>query len=238
MELIPAIDIMNGSCVRLEQGRFDDKKKYSDDPLEMARTFQDAGIRLLHLVDLDGARAGRITNQQVLERIAGGTDLSIDFGGGLRTDEDVRIAFDSGASKITVGSIAIKDRDTVLRWLNEYGPDRIILGADARNGMVSGSGWEEDSQQQLMPFIGSYMKEGITTCICTDILKDGMLSGSSIELYEQILSEFPTLDLVASGGVTTIDEIGALEEAGLYGAIIGKAIYEGKLTLEQIAELC
>lgn len=231
MHIIPAIDIIGGQCVRLTQGDYNRKKVYHTDPLEVAKQFEDAGVERLHLVDLDGAKAKKIINHQVLERIAKGTRLTIDFGGGLKSDEDVRIAFESGASQITGGTIAVKDTALFLSWVERYGPEKIILGADVLNGYVAVSGWQETSQQELFTFLESYVAKGIRYVICTDISKDGLLQGSSKELYRQILERFPDLHLIASGGVSDDAEIDELQSIGCYGAIIGKALYEGKMDL-------
>lgn len=251
MRIIPAIDIIGGKCVRLTQGRFSDQKEYGQDPLDMARRFEDHGIRHLHVVDLDGARAGTITNYKTLERIASGTSLQIDFGGGLASDEDVRVAFESGARQITGGSIAVKDKETFLGWLKLYGPEKVILGADARDGKIQVSGWQETTETELVPFVKSYMKEGIRYVICTDIARDGMMAGPAVELYTAILGATriqetkvtmsgveditkPGILLIASGGITTMDDIVALEKAGCEGAIIGKAIYENRIELKEL----
>ena len=235
MHLIPAIDLIDGKCVRLTQGDYDQKKVYNEDPLAVAREFAAAGLTRLHLVDLDGARAGHIVNHRVLERIAGGTDLRVDFGGGLKSDADLRIAFDSGAAQVTGGTIAVKDPDTFLSWLETYGPERIILGSDVRDGQIAVSGWQEASNRALHPFLAEYHERGIRYTICTDVSKDGLLAGPATELYRGIRERFPELRLIASGGVTTLADLAVLRELGCYGAIIGKAIYEGRITLEELA---
>tara|TARA_R110002051_G_scaffold271060_1_gene331478 strand:- start:357 stop:1088 length:732 start_codon:yes stop_codon:yes gene_type:complete len=237
MRIIPAIDIIDGKCVRLSKGDYDTKKIYNEHPLEVAKEFEAHGIEYLHLVDLDGAKSKHIVNHKVLEEIASNTKLKIDFGGGLKTDDDLRIAFDSGAQQITGGSIAVKDRDTFISWIQKYGADKIILGADAKNEKVAVSGWLEDSKEELIPFIQAYQKEGISYVICTDISKDGMLEGPSFELYSKILRKVkPSIKLIASGGISTFDELPKLAEMGCEGTIIGKAIYEGRISMKQLEE--
>ena len=235
MEIIPAIDLIDGKCVRLTEGDYTQKKVYNEDPLEVAKEFEAHGIRRLHLVDLDGARAQHIVNHKVLERIATHTNLLIDFGGGLKSDEDVRIAFESGARQVTGGTVAVKNPELFLGWLERYGPERLILGADVKDGKVAVSGWQEQSELELFAFLEGYLQKGISYSICTDISKDGRLEGSALELYKSLIARFPELKLIASGGVTTIDEVHALREAGCYGAIIGKAIYEGRIRLQELA---
>ena len=235
MHIIPAIDIIDGKCVRLTEGDYAQKKIYNEDPLEVAREFEAHGIRRLHLVDLDGAKAQHIVNHKVLKRIATHTNLLIDFGGGLKSDEDVRIAFDSGARQVTGGTVAVKNPELFLGWLERYGPERLILGADVKDGKVAVSGWQEQSELELFAFLEGYLQKGIRYSICTDISKDGRLEGSALELYKSLIARFPELKLIASGGVTTIDEVHALREAGCYGAIIGKAIYEGRIRLQELA---
>ncbi|WP_367392224.1 1-(5-phosphoribosyl)-5-[(5-phosphoribosylamino)methylideneamino]imidazole-4-carboxamide isomerase [Lewinella sp. LCG006] len=234
MHIIPAIDIIDGKCVRLTQGDYSQKKVYNEDPLEVAKAFADAGVTRLHLVDLDGARAKHIVNHKVLERIASKTHLHIDFGGGLKKDDDLRIAFECGARQITGGTVAVKDPDLFLSWLERFGAERIILGADVKNGKIAVSGWEEESQEELLPFLERYLAAGVRYAICTDVSKDGLLAGSAKELYAQIRSEFPELQLIASGGVTAIKEVEELREMGCFGAIIGKAIYEGRIALKDL----
>ncbi len=237
MRIIPAIDIIDGKCVRLSKGDYDTKKIYNEHPLEVAKEFEASGIQFLHLVDLDGAKSKHIVNHRVLEQIASQTQLKIDFGGGLKTDEDLRIAFESGASQITGGSIAVKDSDTFLGWIEKHGPNRIILGADALDEKVAVSGWQEESKEELIPFIQSYQAKGIQYVICTDISKDGMLEGPSFDLYQKIIDrtagERP-LKLIASGGISTFDELPKLAELGCEGTIIGKAIYENRISLKQL----
>jgi len=234
MDIIPAIDLIDGKCVRLTQGDYAQKKIYNQNPLEVAKSFEDVGIRRLHLVDLDGAKAQHIVNYRILHSIATHTSLVVDFGGGLKTDADLRIAFDNGASMVTGGSIAVKDPETFVRWITDYGPDRIILGADAKDGMIAVSGWTETVSLELTSFIAGYRAKGITRVICTDICRDGMMQGPAVELYQNLLKQFPGLYLVASGGVSCMKDIFALREAGVPAVIIGKAIYEGKINPESI----
>ncbi|VXC20217.1 1-(5-phosphoribosyl)-5-[(5-phosphoribosylamino)methylideneamino]imidazole-4-carboxamide isomerase [Maribacter litoralis] len=234
MRIIPAIDIIDGKCVRLSKGDYDTKKIYNENPLEVAKEFEAHGIKHLHLVDLDGAKSKHIVNHKVLEQIATKTGLQIDFGGGLKTDEDLRIAFESGARQITGGSIAVKDPETFLGWIEKHGADKIILGADAMDEKVAVSGWLEESKEELIPFIQSYQSKGIQYVICTDISKDGMLEGPSFELYSRILSQTSDLKLIASGGISTFDELPKLAEMGCEGTIIGKAIYENRISLKQL----
>ncbi|WP_420322502.1 1-(5-phosphoribosyl)-5-[(5-phosphoribosylamino)methylideneamino]imidazole-4-carboxamide isomerase [Flagellimonas sp.] len=253
MRIIPAIDIIDGKCVRLSKGDYDTKKVYSENPLEVAKQFEGHGIKYLHLVDLDGAKSKHIVNHKVLETIATKTNLKIDFGGGLKTDEDLHIAFESGASQITGGSIAVKDKETFLGWLNTYGAKKIILGADAQDEKVAVSGWQEESDHALLPFIQSFQQKGIKYVICTDISKDGMLEGPSFELYKRILDktkkietlvtgsgvedrEILGINLIASGGISSFDELPKLAELGCEGTIIGKAIYENRISLSQLEQ--
>ena len=234
MRIIPAIDIIDGKCVRLSKGDYSTKKIYNENPLEVAKSFEAHGIEYLHLVDLDGAKSSRIVNYKVLEQIASKTNLKIDFGGGLKSDADLKIAFESGANQITGGSIAIKQPEVFKSWIQQYGADKIILGADAMNEKVAISGWLEESKEEVIPFIKSYQQEGIQYVICTDILKDGMLEGPSFELYLRILEQTKDLKLIASGGISTFDELPKLAELGCEGTIIGKAIYEGRISLKQL----
>ncbi|MFH7015688.1 1-(5-phosphoribosyl)-5-[(5-phosphoribosylamino)methylideneamino]imidazole-4-carboxamide isomerase [Flavobacterium sp. FlaQc-47] len=234
MRIIPAIDIIDGKCVRLSKGDYDTKIIYNENPLEVAKSFEAHGIEYLHLVDLDGAKSSKIVNYKILEQIATQTGLKIDFGGGLKSDEDLKIAFESGANQITGGSIAVKNRVIFEKWISEYGSDKIILGADAKDEKVAISGWLEDSKEDLIPFIQDYQIKGIQYVICTDIAKDGMLEGPSFDLYEKILKEAIGVKLIASGGISTFDELPKLAELGFEGTIIGKAIYEGRITLKQL----
>tara|TARA_R110002074_G_scaffold115309_1_gene246066 strand:- start:4427 stop:5155 length:729 start_codon:yes stop_codon:yes gene_type:complete len=234
MRIIPAIDIIDGKCVRLSKGDYDTKKIYNENPLEVAKEFEAHGITHLHLVDLDGAKSKHIVNHKVLAQIASQTGLQIDFGGGLKTDDDLRIAFESGAKQITGGSIAVKDADIFISWIEKHGADKIILGADALDEKVAVSGWQEESKEELIPFIQSYQSKGIQYVICTDISKDGMLEGPSFELYKRILEQTIDLKLIASGGISTFDELPKLAEMGCEGTIIGKAIYENRISLKQL----
>ncbi len=236
MRIIPAIDIIDGKCVRLSKGDYDTKKIYNEHPLEVAKEFEDHGIQHLHLVDLDGAKSKHIVNHKVLEQIASKTNLKIDFGGGLKTDDDLRIAFESGANQITGGSIAVKNPDIFKSWLTKFGAEKIILGADANNEKIAVSGWLEESDQELIPFVQQYQKEGVSYVICTDISKDGMLQGPSFDLYQRMLSEIQEIKLIASGGISEFDELPKLAEIGCEGVIIGKAIYENRISLRQLEE--
>lgn len=237
IEIIPAIDIINGQCVRLTQGDYEQKKVYSSNPVEVAKSFEDAGIQRLHLVDLDGAKAKHVVNGKVLENIAKATNLTLDFGGGIKSDEDIKIALEAGASQITAGSIAVANPNLVHRWMEKYGASRIILGADVKGLNIAVNGWQEKSSAELFPFLERYVAQGIDYCICTDVAKDGLLQGSSIDLYTSILERFPKLKLIASGGVRSIEEIEKLNEIGCHGVIIGKAIYEEKITLKELEKL-
>ena len=238
MRIIPAIDIIDGKCVRLSKGDYNTKKIYNENPLEVAKEFEAHGIQSLHLVDLDGAKSSHIVNYKVLEQIANNTNLNIDFGGGLKSDKDLEIAFDCGAKQITGGSIAVKNRELFLSWIQKYGSEKIILGADAKDEKVAISGWLEESKEELVPFIDNYLKEGLQYVICTDISKDGMLEGPSFDLYMKILAETSAnnkaIKLIASGGISTFDELPRLAEMGCEGTIIGKAIYENKISLKQL----
>lgn len=236
MRIIPAIDIIDGKCVRLSKGDYNSVKIYNENPLEIAKQFEAHGIQYLHLVDLDGAKSNKIINHKVLELIASKTSLKIDFGGGLKSDADLRIAFESGAHQITGGSIAVKKPEIFLNWLKKYGPKKIILGADANNKKIAVSGWLEESQEELIPFIKNYLNKGIESVICTDIAKDGMLEGPGFELYKEILTEVKSIKLIASGGISTFDELPKLAELGCEGTIIGKAIYEGRISLKQLEQ--
>jgi phosphoribosylformimino-5-aminoimidazole carboxamide ribotide isomerase len=234
MFIIPAIDIIAGKCVRLSQGDYTQVTEYHADPLDIARQFEDAGLQRLHLVDLDGARSARIVNYRVLERIASYTNLHIDFGGGIKSDDDARIAFECGAQQITGGTIAVTHRELFMGWITRYGSERIILGADVKDGKVAISGWQEQSALDLDPFLHDYQQLGVQYAICTDISKDGLLQGSAIELYQHLRASFPDLKLIASGGISSIDELARLRELGCYGAIVGKALYEGRISLKDL----
>lgn len=242
MRIIPAIDIINGQCVRLTKGDYDTKKVYNENPVEVAKTFEDAGIQYLHVVDLDGAKASHIVNYKVLDAIATKTNLKIDFGGGLKSDEDLRIAFESGAHQITGGSIAVKNPEVFQNWISKYGSEKIILGADCTNEKIAISGWQEESDLEVIPFIKDYQSKGISYVICTDISKDGMLQGPSFSLYDKILKlcqleqSEDSLNLIASGGISKFGELPKLLELGCEGVIIGKAIYENKISLKQLEQ--
>jgi phosphoribosylformimino-5-aminoimidazole carboxamide ribotide isomerase len=237
MEIIPAIDIIDGKCVRLTHGDFNQKKIYNENPLEVAKQFEDAGIRRLHLVDLDGAKAGIVKNWKVLKSIAGKTSLVIDFGGGVKTEKDVRIVLDSGAAFVTVGSIAVKDEPLFSSWLTTIGAEKFLLGADVKNEKITVSGWLEQTDIWIYNFIESYQAKGITRIFCTDVSKDGAMEGPSMVLYKNIVERFPKLHFIASGGVSNIEDVYALEETGCSGVIIGKAIYEGKILLKDLMKL-
>ncbi|CAL2082972.1 1-(5-phosphoribosyl)-5-[(5-phosphoribosylamino)methylideneamino]imidazole-4-carboxamide isomerase [Tenacibaculum sp. 190524A02b] len=237
MRIIPAIDIIDGKCVRLTKGDYATKKVYNEDPLEVAKEFEDNGIQYLHLVDLDGAKSQHIVNYKILENIASKTSLNIDFGGGLKSDEDLRIAFESGAKQITGGSIAVKNPDVFIGWLTKYGSDKIILGADCKNRKIATHGWLETSEVDVIDFIKEYEEIGVKNTICTDVAKDGMLQGASVDLYLEILNK-SSVNLIASGGVSKIEDLLRLKEIGCEGAILGKAIYEGYITLKELQELC
>jgi phosphoribosylformimino-5-aminoimidazole carboxamide ribotide isomerase len=236
IELIPAIDIIDGKCVRLTKGDYATTKVYNEDPLEVALEIESYGLQRLHVVDLDGAKSKHVVNYRVLERIANRTSLKIDFGGGIKSDEDLVIAFENGAQMVTIGSIASQKPELFLKWLNAYGSDKMILGADTRDGFISVNGWLEESRQELLPYLGEYIKHGVKNVLCTDIHKDGMLQGPSIGLYKQIMSAYPTLHLIASGGVSSLDDISQLNEAGIPAVVFGKALYEGRFTLKELSE--
>ena len=234
IELIPAIDIIEGKCVRLVQGEYDRKTIYSDDPVDIARGFEDMGIRRLHLVDLDGARAGHVVNLGILEKIASQTRLIIDFGGGIKSDEDLKKVFDAGSAMATAGSIAVSNKEIVEFWFQEFGPDRIILGADVRRNMIAVNAWQDDTGMDIFGFISGYESSGVKKVICTDISRDGMLSGPSYKLYNELNKSFPDLEIIASGGVSEIGDIRELENTGVGGVIFGKAYYEGNIAEEDI----
>ena len=236
IELIPAIDIINGQCVRLTKGDYDQKTVYSDSPAKVAAEFEAIGFKRLHVVDLDGAKSKHIVNSQVLRDITTATGLSVDFGGGIKTDEDIETAFECGAQMVTVGSIAVTHPDVFIAWLEKYGPDRLILGADVRNGKISINGWKEDSTEDLLPFLRKYVDAGVKNVLCTEISKDGTLAGPAIGLYQQVMKEYPMLHLVASGGVSSIDDITALDVAGIPAVVFGKAIYEGRINLKELMD--
>ncbi len=233
MRIIPAIDIIDGKCVRLSKGEYDTKKIYNENPLEVAKEFEANGFQFLHLVDLDGAKAKHVINQKVLENIASHTNLKVDFGGGIKSKEDVELAFNSGAKQITLGSIAVQNPTFCLEMLEKYGREKIILGADCLDRKIKTSGWLEESDLDVVDFISDYQKKGIQNVICTDISKDGMLEGPSIKLYEEILAQ-SKINLIASGGISNIDDVKKMKEIGCFGTIIGKAIYEGKILLKEL----
>jgi len=236
IEIIPAIDLIDGKCVRLSQGDYAQKTIYNENPLEVARMFADAGIRRLHLVDLDGAKAHHIVNHKVLETIASKTNLIIDFGGGLKTDDDLRIAFECGASMVTGGSIAVKNPEVFASWIEKFGGEKIILGADVKDEKIAVGGWIETTDIELMPFISNYLNKGISKVVCTDISKDGMLSGPAIDLYKKMLEQEPSMYLIASGGVSSMQDIEALIENNVPAVITGKAIYEGRIKLSELSK--
>lgn len=234
IEIIPAIDLIDGKCVRLSQGDYNQKTIYNENPLEVAKMFEDAGIKRLHLVDLDGAKAKHIVNHKVLETIATNTKLVIDFGGGLKSDEDLEIAFNSGAKMITGGSIAVREKDVFLNWLKKFGSEKIILGADAKDGNIAVGGWLEATELPVIEFISEFHKKGISKVISTDISRDGMLTGPSFELYQEILGLLPKVEIIASGGISKMEDILKLDKMGVPGVIVGKAIYENRITLKEI----
>ncbi|NME66869.1 1-(5-phosphoribosyl)-5-[(5-phosphoribosylamino)methylideneamino]imidazole-4-carboxamide isomerase [Flammeovirga aprica] len=234
IDIIPAIDLIDGKCVRLSQGDYNQKKIYADDPLVIAKQFEDAGIKRLHLVDLDGAKAKQVVNYGVLERITKNTSLIVDFGGGIQSDEDLVKVFDHGAEMVTCGSIAVKEVEKFTSWITKFGNDRIILAADAKNKMIAVSGWQEDSKLPLFEYLKNYTAKGITKVLCTDISKDGMMQGPNTELYGEIMKDFPHIELIASGGVSKFDDLIALEEAGIPSVVVGKAIYENTISIEDI----
>ena len=234
IELIPAIDIIEGQCVRLTKGDYDQKTVYRDSPAEVAKEFEEIGFKRLHVVDLDGAKSKHIVNSEVLRRITTDTQLVVDFGGGIKTDEDIEKAFAAGASMVTIGSIAVTNPDLFMGWLEKYGAERIILGADVRHGKVSINGWKEDSSEDLLPFLKKYIDAGVKNVLCTEISKDGTLTGPAIELYQSMMAAYPELHLIASGGVSSIDDIKDLEAAGIPAVVFGKAIYEGKINLNEL----
>ena len=236
MEIIPAIDLIDGKCVRLTQGDYAQKKEYSNNPLEVAQRFADHGIRRLHLVDLDGAKQRTVVNLSVLEQIATHTPLVVDFGGGVQSDEDLRRVLEAGAQQVTGGSIAVRQPEVFLRWLDQYGADKIILGADARDRQVAISGWQEKSTLDVVDFVYGYQQRGVRHVICTDVAKDGLLQGPSFALYDEIRAQVPSVHLIASGGITTVDDLRQLQTNRLHGAIIGKALYEGTLSLPDLTE--
>lgn len=235
IELIPAIDLIGGKCVRLTKGDYDTQKVYNEDPVAVAREFEEYGFKRLHVVDLDGARSKHVVNHKVLERMAQATNLVIDFGGGIKTDEDIRIATESGAQMVTVGSVAVTRPDLFLGWLQQLGSERIILGADAKNGRISINGWKEDSSDELIPFLDKYIQKGVQKVLCTEISKDGTLQGPATALYREIMTQFPQCHLIASGGVSSMNDLKELDQAGIPAVVFGKAIYEGRIALKDLA---
>ena len=236
IELIPAIDIIAGKCVRLTKGDYDQKTEYGE-PLEMAREFERIGFKRLHMVDLDGAKSKHIVNSKVLTQVTSETSLEVDFGGGIKTHTDIEAAFDAGAQMVTVSSIAVTQPNLFTWWLQKYGPDRMILGADVRNGKISINGWKEDSEEDLLPFLKKYVDAGVKNVLCTEISKDGTLGGPAFELYADVMKKYPDLHLIASGGVSCIEDIKALEAIGVPAVVFGKAIYEGKIDLRELIKL-
>ena len=237
IELIPAIDIIDGQCVRLTKGDYDQKTVYRNSPAEVAREFEEIGFKRLHVVDLDGAKSKHIVNSEVLRRITTDTQLVVDFGGGIKTDEDIEKAFEAGASMVTIGSIAVTNPELFMGWLEKYGAERIILGADVRHGKISINDWKEDSTEDLLPFLKKYIEAGVKTVLCTEISKDGTLAGPAIGLYKEVMAAYPELHLIASGGVSSIDDIKALDAAGIPAVVFGKAIYEGRIDLNALIKM-
>lgn len=236
IELIPAIDIIDGKCVRLTKGDYGQKKIYNENPLDVALDMERCGFRRLHVVDLDGAKSKHIVNIGVLRQITVNTNLTVDFGGGIKTEDDIRMAFDNGAQMVTVGSVAVTNPELFMAWLDKFGSERMILGADVRNGMISINGWKEDTGTPLLPFLKSYVDNGVKNILCTEISKDGTLGGPAIELYSSIMCEYPHINLIASGGVSCIDDIDSLDRAGIPSVVFGKAIYEGRIDMRVLAE--
>lgn len=234
IELIPAIDIIDGKCVRLTKGDYDQKKVYNENPVEVAQHFESLGFKRLHVVDLDGAKSKHIVNDGVLRAITAATSLVVDFGGGIKTEEDIEKAFDAGAAMVTVGSIAVTNPQLFLNWIEQYGAEKLILGADVRNGKISINGWKEDSSEDLLPFLKQYTNKGVRNVLCTEISKDGTLQGPAIDLYQQIMKAYPDMHLIASGGVSCNDDIRALETADIPAVVFGKAFYEGKIKVEEL----
>lgn len=235
IEIIPAIDIIDGKCVRLSQGDYATKKVYNEDPLEVAKEFEAHGLHRLHVVDLDGAASHHVVNYNVLDKIASRTSMIIDFGGGIKSDQDIVIAFDNGAQMVTIGSVAVKKPALMKRWIEMFGSEKLILGADVKDEKISINGWKENSEIELMPFLDDYSRKGIRKVLCTDISKDGMLNGPAVDLYKKIIEKFPDMHLIASGGVSCIEDIERLEEANIPAVVFGKAIYEGKISLKELS---
>lgn len=235
MRIIPAIDIIDGSCVRLTQGDYTQKKIYNENPLDVARAFESSGLQYLHLIDLDGAKAGKVTNWKVIEAITSGTDLIVDFGGGIKTDEEVARLFDFGVAQINIGSIAVTNPDKITEWIEKFGTEKVILSADVKDEKIAISGWQENSLISITDFLREYVKKGVEYVTCTDIGTDGMLTGPNMDLYKKILLSFPQLNLIASGGVSNIDDLYELKQIGVDGVIVGKAIYEERIRLDELA---
>lgn len=238
MRIIPAIDLIEGKCVRLTQGDYSTRKVYNEDPLEVAKSFADAGLEYLHLVDLDGAEAGRVVNWKTLEKLASKTPLKIDFGGGIKTEGDLRTVFECGAVQATAGSIAVKDREEVARWITIYGSEKIIIGLDVKEGKIATAGWTQTSEEKVSGFLDFYVSAGARYTVSTDVAKDGMMQGPAFQWYDSLMRDYPGLKVVASGGIRGLDDLLHLREMGLDGAIIGKAIYEGAVTLKELSSLC
>lgn len=234
IELIPAIDIIDGKCVRLTKGDYDQKKVYNEDPAAVAQEFERLGFKRLHVVDLDGAKSKHIVNDAVLRAITSSTSLIVDFGGGIKTEEDIEKAFAAGASMVTLGSIAVTNPELCAAWVEKYGAEKIVLGADVRNGKISINGWKEDSAEELIPFLHRYVKMGIRNVLCTEISRDGMLQGTAVDLYRSIMAEFPNLHLIASGGVSSNEDIDDLEKNGIPAVVFGKAFYEGRIDISKL----
>ena len=237
IELIPAIDIIDGKCVRLTKGDYDRKVTYNDDPVAQAKEFETLGFRRLHIVDLDGAKSKHVVNIEVLRKITQETNLTVDFGGGIKSEDDIEKAFGAGAEMVTIGSVAVTEPEKFLSWMAKYGAERIILGADTRNGKVSINGWKEDSTEELLPFLKRYINKGVRNVLCTEISKDGTLSGPAVELYKEVMAEYPDIHLIASGGVASNADIKALDAAGIPAVVFGKAYYEGKINLNELNQL-
>jgi phosphoribosylformimino-5-aminoimidazole carboxamide ribotide isomerase len=235
--IIPAIDIIDGRCVRLEQGNYDKVTLYHKEPLEVAKKFEDAGLRRLHLVDLDGARVGQVKNWKILETIAGKTSLVIDFGGGIKTEKDVEIVFNSGAALATIGSVAVKNEEEFVKWLLKFGADKFLLGADVKNEKITVSGWQETTMVWIYDFIQKYIDHGLKQVFCTDVTRDGKLEGPAIDLYKNIILKFPELVFIASGGVSSLKDLEELRNIGCKGVIVGKAIYENRITLDDLRKI-
>jgi phosphoribosylformimino-5-aminoimidazole carboxamide ribotide isomerase len=234
IELIPAIDLIDGKCVRLTKGDYNQKKIYNENPVEIAKGFEEMGFKRLHVVDLDGARSKHIVNVDVLKAITTETNLVVDFGGGIKSEEDIEKAFANGASMVTIGSIAVTQPELFLKWLDQYGAEKLILGADVKNGMISINGWKEDSAEQLLPFLKKYIDHGVKNVLCTEISKDGTLQGPALQLYQEIMAAYPQLHLIASGGVSSNEDIIALDQAGIPAVVFGKAFYEGKINIPEL----